>query len=191
MKMWRQPAPFALCLSCGEFYTSREQEFRKLASLSSEARTSATTVLASSLLRHAHRTEAARDKMLSFTTTARTPRYRPATSTISFTWRCCAGAERGLAGTRRTGFDRVAEAVVHASGLVIRDIARNPEIEPDSPAAREAWNAFTELTQYRLYEDLRRGWRVVQPNLSSLDCCASGIAGLLNCAATMADGGST
>jgi hypothetical protein len=65
-KMWWQPAPFALCLSCGEFYHKRDQEFRKLASLSSEARTSATTVLATSLLRHAHG-GAARDKMLSFT----------------------------------------------------------------------------------------------------------------------------
>jgi hypothetical protein len=75
-------------------------------------------------------------------------------------------------------FDRVAEAVVHASGLVIRDIARNPEIEPDSPAAREAWNAFTELTEYRLYEDLRRGWRVVQPNLEQLGLLRVGYRGL-------------
>src|SRR5208282_4046870 len=65
-------------------------------------------------------------------------------------------------------FDRVAVEVVRASGLKIRDIARNSEIEPDSPAAHEAWRAFTELTEYRLYEDLRRGWRVVQPNLEQL-----------------------
>ena len=65
--MWWQRAPFSLCLTCGEFYTAREQEFRKLASLSSEARSSATTVLASALLRHSARSGAARDKMLSFT----------------------------------------------------------------------------------------------------------------------------
>ncbi|MGC8991641.1 MAG: hypothetical protein ACP5MD_16110, partial [Verrucomicrobiia bacterium] len=53
VKMWWQPAPFALCLNCGEFYTAREREFIKLASLSSEARTSATTALATSLLRRA------------------------------------------------------------------------------------------------------------------------------------------
>ncbi len=65
--MWWQAAPFILCLNCGEFYTAREQEFRKLASLSSEARSSATTVLATSLLRHAGGPDAPRDKLLTFT----------------------------------------------------------------------------------------------------------------------------
>ena len=62
VKMWWQAAPFSLCLTCGEFYTAREREFGKLASLSSEARSSATTVLATALLRHASRTETARDE---------------------------------------------------------------------------------------------------------------------------------
>lgn len=66
-KMWWQPSPFSLCLRCGEFYTAREREFGKLASISSEARSSATTVLATSLLRHAGGPGAARDKLLSFT----------------------------------------------------------------------------------------------------------------------------
>jgi len=67
LKMWFQPQPFSLCLNCGEFYTGREREFSKLASISSEARSSATTILATSLLRHAARTDAARDKLLTFT----------------------------------------------------------------------------------------------------------------------------
>ena len=41
-------------------------------------------------------------------------------------------------------------------GLTIRDIARNAELDPQSPAAQEVWRVFTELTEYRLYEDLRR-----------------------------------
>jgi len=67
MKMWWQSAPFSLCLNCGEFYTARGRGFGKLASLSSEARSSTTTVLATALLRHAGQTEMARDKLLSFT----------------------------------------------------------------------------------------------------------------------------
>ncbi|MCR4440438.1 MAG: DEAD/DEAH box helicase [bacterium] len=66
-KMWWQGGGFYLCLSCGEFYTDREREFTKLATLSSEARSSATTVLATSLLRHAARTKAAQQKLLTFT----------------------------------------------------------------------------------------------------------------------------
>ena len=67
VKMWWQTAPFSLCLNCGEFYTARERDFAKLASLSSEARSSATTVLATSLLRHSGRSGATHDKLLSFT----------------------------------------------------------------------------------------------------------------------------
>src|SRR5262249_50675920 len=66
IKMWWQRG-FYLCLSCGEYYTDREREFSKLASLSSEARSSATTVLASSLLRHTGYEGGPRDKLLSFT----------------------------------------------------------------------------------------------------------------------------
>jgi hypothetical protein len=67
IKMWWQATPFALCLNCGEYYTRREREFGKLATLSSEARSSATTVLATSLLRHCRAPGSPRDKLLSFT----------------------------------------------------------------------------------------------------------------------------
>jgi hypothetical protein len=87
-------------------------------------------------------------------------------------------------------FDRVARTVVDASGLTIRDIARNAELDPDSPAAREVWGAFTELTEYRLYEDLRRGWRVVQPNLEQLGLLRVGYRGLEELSATTGTGGS-
>ena len=38
--------------------------------------------------------------------------------------------------------------------------------------------AFTELTEYRIYEDLRRGWRVVQPNLENVGLLRVGYRGL-------------
>ena len=104
IKLWWQPTPFSLCQNCGEFYTARELEFAKLASLSSEARTSATTVLAVSLLRRAaasgattlnsqpstlnHRAPATSCSPSPII--ARTLRSRPAISTISFTSRCSA-----------------------------------------------------------------------------------------------------
>jgi hypothetical protein len=46
VRVWFQPSPFSICLSCGEFYTAREREFTKLATLSSEGRSSATTIFA-------------------------------------------------------------------------------------------------------------------------------------------------
>ncbi len=165
-KMWWQKAPFCLCLDCGEFYTAREREFAKLATLSSEARTSATTVLATSLLRHAGLTKAAQDKLLTFTDNRQDASLQAGHFNDFIHVAVLRSAlYAALDEHKELTFDRVAEEVVRKSGLTIRDIARNPQLAPDSPAAKEVWRVFTELTEYRLYEDLRRGWRVVQPNL--------------------------
>jgi hypothetical protein len=179
VKMWYQNEPFSLCLCCGEFFTARESEFGKLASLSSEARSSATTVLATSLLRHAGGMKAAQDKLLSFTDNRQDASLQ-AGHFNDFTHvsllRCA--LHTALESAKELTFDRVAAEVVNASGLAIRDIARNPELDPNSPAARDVWQAFTELTEYRLYEDLRRGWRVVQPNLEHVGLLRVGYRGL-------------
>lgn len=179
VKMWHQSEPFSLCLCCGEFFTARESEFGKLASLSSEARSSATTVLATSMLRHAGGMSAAQEKLLSFTDNRQDASLQ-AGHFNDFTHvsllRCALHA--ALEGSNELTFDRVATAVVNASGLQVRDIARNPELDPHSPAARDVLQAFTELTEYRLYEDLRRGWRVVQPNLENVGLLRVGYRGL-------------
>lgn len=179
VKMWFQKEPFSLCLCCGEFYTAREMEFGKLASLSSEARSSATTILATSLLRHAGGMRAAQDKLLTFTDNRQDASLQAGHfndfAHVSLL-RCALHA--ALQRQPEMTFDRVASEVVNASGLQIRDIARNPELDPNSPAARDVWQAFTELTEYRLYEDLRRGWRVVQPNLEHVGLLRVGYRGL-------------
>jgi hypothetical protein len=166
IKMWWQAAPFSLCLSCGEFYTAREREFGKLASLSSEARSSATTVLASSLLRHASHTAVARDKLLSFTDNRQDASLQAGhfNDFIHVSLLRCA-LHAALGRRPELTFECVAREVVSSCGLTLRDISKNPELDPDSAAARDVWCAFIDLTEYRLYEDLRRGWRVVQPNL--------------------------
>ncbi len=75
--------------------------------------------------------------------------------------------------------DRVSALVVYPmNALSIRDVARNPELDPQSRAAQEVWAAFTELTECRLYDDLRRGWRVVQPNLEHAGLLRVGYRGL-------------
>jgi ATP-dependent helicase YprA (DUF1998 family) len=179
IKFWWQPAPFSLCLNCGEFYTARELEFAKLASLSSEARTSATTVLATSLLRRSAATTATRDKLLSFTDNRQDASLQSGhfNDFIHVSLLRCA-LHAALLRNNELRFDRVAEAVVRSTGLTIRDIAKNAELDPQSPAAADVWRVFTELTEYRLYEDLRRGWRVVQPNLENVGLLRIGYRGL-------------
>ena len=103
----------------------------------------------------------------------------PDISTISFMSRLLRSAlHAALFNENELRFDRVAEAVVASCGLEIREIAKNPDLDPQSPAANDVWGAFTELTEYRLYEDLRRGWRVVQPNLENVGLLRVGYRGL-------------
>lgn len=179
IKMWWQAVRFSLCLNCGEFYTARESEFGKLASLSSEARSSATTVLATSLLRHSGSPDAPRDKLLSFTDNRQDASLQ-AGHFNDFVHVCLlrSGLYAALEREREISFDRVAREVVASCGLTIRDIARNAELDPQSLAAQDVWRVFTDLTEYRLYEDLRRGWRVVQPNLENVGLLRVGYRGM-------------
>ncbi len=179
VRMWLQSQLFSLCLSCGEFYTAREREFTKLAGASSEARSSATTVLASSLLRHAEEEGGARDKLLTFTDNRQDASLQAGHfNDFVHVSLLRSALYTALVKNQQLAFDSVAEATVRETGLMIRDIARNAELDPDSPAARDVWQAFTELTEYRLYEDLRRGWRVVQPNLEHVGLLRVGYRGL-------------
>ena len=169
LKMWWQRSPFLLCLSCGVFYTDREQEFTKLASISSEARSSATTVLATSLLRHAGGLTAARDKLLTFTDNRQDASLQAGHfNDFVHTSLLRAALYDALQNKKELTFDNVAQEVVDSCGLTMRDIARNADLDPDSPAAQDVRRAFVELTEYRLYEDLRRSWRVIQPNLEQV-----------------------
>ncbi|MGY2944946.1 DEAD/DEAH box helicase [Thermostichus sp. MS-CIW-34] len=168
-KMWWQPHPFSLCLACGEYYSEREREFAKLASLSSEGRSSATTILATSLLRHAEQTQAACSKLLTFTDNRQDASLQAGHfNDFVHVALLRAALYAALQEKKELGFDEVAQEVVRASGLELADIAQNPALDPDSPSAEEVWQTFSELTEYRLYEDLRRGWRVTHPNLEQV-----------------------
>ncbi|MEM4412676.1 MAG: DEAD/DEAH box helicase [Candidatus Caldarchaeum sp.] len=179
VKAWWQTSKFWLCLRCGEYYTEREQEFTKLSHLSSEGRSSATTVLATAVLRHAARTGAARDKLLTFTD-SRQDASLQAGHFNDFVHMAVlrAGLYAALQEQGDLRFDNVAQETVRHMGLEIRDIAQNPTLDPASPAARQVWDVFCDLTEYRLYADLRRGWRVLQPNLEDVGLLRIEYAGL-------------
>ncbi|MFS8880049.1 DEAD/DEAH box helicase [Synechococcus sp. H55.11] len=168
-KLWWQPQPFSLCLACGEYYSGREREFAKLASLSSEGRSSATTILATSLLRHAAQMGAAQDKLLTFTDNRQDASLQAGHfNDFVHVALLRASLYAALLKKQELGFAEVAPEVVQAAGLTLAAIAQNPLLDPQSPAAQEVWRTFTELTEYRLYEDLRRGWRVTHPNLEQV-----------------------
>jgi ATP-dependent helicase YprA (DUF1998 family) len=167
---WWVTAPFDFCLRCGVSYNERQSnDFAKLASLSSEGRSTATTILSLSAIRRLREQETlpkeAR-KLLSFTDN-----------------RQDASLQAGhfndfveVALIRAALFSAVQDA--SPKGLTYRDLPeRTFETlgldrtewmqQPDArrSAREEADAAFQDILAYRLYRDLQRGWRVTSPNL--------------------------
>ncbi|MCX7844690.1 MAG: DUF1998 domain-containing protein [Candidatus Bipolaricaulota bacterium] len=170
LPVWWQGPRFWVCLRCGRTYTERETEYRKLSRLASEGRAMATTVLATALLRHAAAlAEPTRAKLLCFTDNRQDASFQ-AGHFNDFVQTAVLRAAL-YAALQRHGelrFDRVAREVVRASGLRLVDVAKEPRLTEESPSAKDVWETFEALTEYRLYQDLRRGWRVVQPNLEEV-----------------------
>ena len=168
VKMWWQSG-FYLCLNCGEFYTEREREFTKLAALSSEGRSSATTILATSLLRHANQIKTVKDKLLTFTDNRQDASLQAGHFNDFVHMAVLRSAlYSALKDKKELQFYEISSAVVEKCGLSISDIAKNPQLDPSSQLAKDTWNAFEEIIEYRIYEDLRRGWRLTQPNLEQV-----------------------
>ncbi len=165
-------APFRFCLRCRVSYeSSRQQDFAKLASLGSEGRSSATTVLASSLVRRlrGESLPAAARKVLSFTDN----RQDASLQAGHFNDFVQVGLLRGglyaaaaAAGAAGLTHDVLAGAVVRALNLPRALFAIAPDVK--GIARAESERALREVVAYRLYLDLERGWRITMPNLEQV-----------------------
>ena len=179
-KAWFIPGRFRFCLRCGATHSTSARDRTRLASLSAEGRSSATTVLVSSALRWMHgRTPASRRRFtqacLGSRTTARTPHSSPATSTISYlsalsapassarstsrATRACGAMMLGTAQQRALGFDRPAPEL--RSEWLLDPTLKGFNLQ-------EAESALRQVLSYRVWFDQRRGWRYTNPNLEQL-----------------------
>lgn len=187
---WFQRKPFMLCLSCGEAYTRRDaKDFRKLSALSSEGRSTATTLLTLASISAMRGTDLDPEaqKVLSFTDNRQDASLQAGHfNDFVQVAMLRAALYQALQTDGELRFDSVAARVVQALGLGVDDYARSSDGEaptPESAQAEHARRAFVETTEYRLYEDLRRGWRVVQPNLEQCGLLRIDYAGLDDLAA--------
>ncbi|MGB9863608.1 MAG: DEAD/DEAH box helicase [Candidatus Saccharicenans sp.] len=169
LRVWFQPKPFLLCLNCGEYYTRRDKfDFKKLVGLATEGRSTSTTILSISALKNAHEggIPESRQKILSFTDNRQDASLQAGHfNDFVMVSVLRAGILSALEKYQRLQFDRIAKEVASCLGVELADIAINKSLRKDSPQGREAWQTFEDLIEYRIYEDLRRGWRVIQPNL--------------------------
>jgi len=162
------PAPFMFCLNCGVSYAPRQGDFGKLASLRSEGRSSATTILSLSAIRSLKISDlkAEAQKLLSFTDN----RQDASLQAGHFNDFIEIGLLRGAiykavvnAGEDGLHHELIAQSVFDELNLPIHLYASDPTVR--FQALQETEKALRQVLGYRIYRDLRRGWRITSPNL--------------------------
>ncbi len=166
---WYVPSPFRFCLRCRVSYEQvRGRDFAKLATFAAEGRSSAVSLISTSIVRslRGQEIDPQARKLLTFVdnrqdaslqaghlndfvqvTQLRGALYRAALA---------AGAE-GLA------YDEVAQRVAKAMDLPLKAFALNPGVKFGQKEA--VLKAFRGVLAYLIYLDLERGWRITMPNL--------------------------
>ncbi|MGC9029812.1 MAG: DEAD/DEAH box helicase [Desulfomonilaceae bacterium] len=164
---WFVPAPFLTCLACGATYDKRTKEFRKLEALSREGRSTATTILCSSIVSTMQREAMVpkeAQKVLSFTDNRQDASLQAGHfNDFVFTGRLRSAIYKALPDGSHLDHTNIAEKTADAMGLSPEDYAVNPGGLGALP--RRNRDAFIAFIEYCIYTDLRRGWRLVQPNL--------------------------
>lgn len=169
-------APFCFCPSCRVTYSPRRKDFAKLATLSSEGRSTATTVLSLSAIRHLKTVDGIEDKarkLLSFTDN----RQDAALQAGHFNDFAATGILRAAlyqavfqAGATGLTHDKLSHAVFDVLNLPFDVYAVDPTLK--FAAKDDTKQVLKDLLAYRLYRDLRRGWRINLPNLEQVGLLA-------------------
>lgn len=161
-------SPFMFCLNCGVSYAARQSDFGKLATLSSEGRSSATTLLSLSAIRSLKTSDLPThaQKLLSFTDN----RQDASLQAGHFNDFIEVGLLRGAiyravknAGEDGLSHEVIAEKVFEALDLPIELYAADASVR--FQALQDTQKALRQVLGYRIYRDLRRGWRIALPNL--------------------------
>jgi len=168
VEAWFQPQPFLLCLRCGAAYDRTERnDFRKLTRLSHTGRSTATTLVSSSAivqLREDLQVPVEARKVLSFTDNRQDASLQAGHfNDFILVALVRAALYRALSEQHELDHANITQAVFRALALEPAAYAKAPAAF--GPGKRQNEEAMQRLLEYRLYEDLRRGWRVIQPNL--------------------------
>ena len=176
-------APFRFCMTCGVSYSGRlGRDFSRLGTLGSQGRSTVTTItsLATvSHLREAGELSPRAHKLLSFTDNRQDASLQAGhfNDFVEVTMlRSALYRALRIAGEGGLHHDNVAQRVVEVLELPPQAYALQPEAK--GRAQNMASQALTEAISYRLYLDLRRGWRIAQPNLEQCGLLSIGYESL-------------
>lgn len=164
------PAPFRFCLHCGVTYGFRQAvDFAKLSILASEGRSTATTILSLSTIRNLRSDPTmppeAR-KLLSFTDNRQDASLQAGHfNDFVEIGLLRAALFRAVSEAGATGLqhEQLPQRVFDALNLPISLYAADPGVRYH--ARVETDKALRNILGYRLYRDLKRGWRITSPNL--------------------------
>jgi superfamily II DNA/RNA helicase len=167
------PSPFRFCLRCRTSYEqARGSDFAKLAKLSAEGRSSAMTLVTASIVRALRAAEQDVDprarKLLAFVDNRQDASLQAGHFNDFIQVTQLRGALYRALETNPDGLTHevVARKVTEELGLTMADFAQKPDAKFSQKT--EAERALREVTGYRLYLDLERGWRVTMPNLEQV-----------------------
>lgn len=182
---WYIPGAFRFCLNCGVYYDgSKRSDLTKLSGLSSEGRSSATTILVLSSLRHllgADLDDRAK-KVLGFSDNRQDASLQAGHFNDLIQILLLRGAL--LAALKKAPNEPITDSdvtsrVMEALKLDFADYSSSPEAK--GPKVTAVQKTFREVLGYRLYADLRRGWRITNPNLEQLGLLKIDYEGLESC----------
>jgi ATP-dependent helicase YprA (DUF1998 family) len=163
------PVPFMFCLGCGVSHTARQRsDFSKLGTLGSEGRSTATTILTSSAVVGLRREETIQPearKLLSFTDNRQDASLQAGHLNDFIEVGLLRGAiyqAAVAAGGEGLRDDTISQKVTTALALRFEDYAKDPTIKYGRDKVEKA---LRDVVGYRVYRDLRRGWRINAPNL--------------------------
>lgn len=173
------PGKFRFCPACGDQPASQAREVNKLAGLSGEGRSSATTLLVSSMLRwmHDHRASVPEDKrkLLGFTDNRQDAALQAGHFNdfmfVSLLRAAILAAVRAASDEGLAAEDfgrRVQQRLGFVAGNEARRIFWMADPEVKGPARDDAEKALRRVLAHRVWADQRRGWRFTNPNLEEL-----------------------
>ncbi len=187
---WLIPGSFRFCLSptCDAVFDgSARSETAKLGSLSAEGRSSATTVLTLAAMRHLLHEDSlplAAKKLLGFTDNRQDASLQAGHLNDFVMILLLRGALLAALQNQPDGIltdDTLTHRVSEHLGLSPIDYSSSPDAK--GAKAESAKRTLRDVLGYRMYFDLRRGWRFTHPNLEQLGYLAIGYASLNECAA--------
>ncbi len=163
------PTPFIFCHHCGVAYHHRQtSDFGKLTTLGPQGRATATTILAQAVVSRLRADTALPEearKLLSFTdnrqdASLQAGHFNDFIQVSMLRAALCGALEE--AGEQGLHHDELTQKVFGALALPPAAYLQNPH----AAFARDRGDrVFRDVLGYHLYRDLRKGWRVIAPNL--------------------------